>query len=131
MAFSFTALTPSMPHTMPFHLFEIEVTIQNLHTWWSICPNASSDQALFFLDDTSCQFFATIMASDHSNTHSSVQLTYNTSTFSNIYITFLFFLTLGPSSAQTSPFLYTIKTHGQQLVQQIVNTVKNAFCSIQ
>jgi hypothetical protein len=112
MAFSLTALTPSMPHTTPFHLFEIEVTIRNLHTWWSICPNASSDQVLFFLDDTSCQFFATIMASDHSNTHSSVQLKYNTSTFSNRHITFLFFLTLGPSSAQTSPFYTQLKHTG-------------------
>jgi len=58
----FSTLTiPSMPHT-PFHLFETKVTTtRNLHAWWSICLDASSDQALFFLDDTVCQFFATIM----------------------------------------------------------------------
>jgi hypothetical protein len=133
MAFSLTAqTTPSMPHKRPCHLFETEVTMtRNLHTWWSICPKASSDQALFSLDDTSCQFFATIMAFDRSNSHSFVQLTYNITTFSNRYVTFLFFLTLGPSSAQTPPFLDTIKTHGQQLVQKIVDIVKSAFCITQ
>jgi hypothetical protein len=84
----------------------------------------------FFFMTQAVNFFATIMASDHSNTHSSVQLKLHPPPFSNRPHPFPFFLTLDPSSAQTSPFLYTIKTHGQQLVQQIVNTVKSAFCII-
>lgn len=76
-------------------------------TGWSTHLNALCNIVVIFCDEINCQFIYSIMATDHSNAHFVFNLS-STSTFSGRYY-FTFFLSLGSSLVDTSPFPDIIK----------------------
>ena len=114
-----TFSVPHFPaiHTLPFAFFEEGLAwtyTRYMHSWWNTGHNISPDFVFIFQDKKNHWIVFIVISSHYSSSHSFSKL-YNTSTFSNIHISLVFFSSISSSPACTSHFPDALCTWGQQI----------------